>query len=158
MAVGTWKTFNDTRLWMADATNLSDPANSFYLALMTSAWTPNAATQSLWADVSGNEIAAGNGYTAGGVALTGVTVTKSTSTVTFSYTGPTPKWTASGGSIPVWRYGLIYVNATINGHIKPLAFYFLGDDTPADVPATSAGVSLDIPANASGVFDLTGMA
>lgn len=157
MAVGTWKAFNDARLWMLDATNLTNPANTFNLALLSSAWTPNAATQSVWGDISGNEIAAANGYSAGGVALTGVTVTKSGATVTFSYTGPTPKWTASGGSIAAWRYGVIYVNATINTHIKPLLCYFLGDDTPADVPATADGVSLNIPANASGVFDLTGM-
>lgn len=156
MASGPWTAFNTFRLWLADGTGIAVASNTFNLCLVTSAFVPAPATQSLYSDLT-NELATGNGYTLGGVSLTGVSITQSGATVTFTYTGPTPKWTASGTGIPAWRYGVVYVNATINGHIKPLLFYFLGDTTPADIPLTPAGATLDVPANASGAFTITGM-
>lgn len=138
--------FNATNLLNATTTN-------FKLALVTSAWTPNTTTNEVWADMSANEIAAGNGYTAGGNTLTGVALTQSAGTVKFTSSATT--WTASGGSIPAWRYGVVYYSGTLNAKVNPVVGYFLGDSTPADVPATTSGNTLTVTPNASGIVSAT---
>lgn len=138
--------FNTTNLLNATSTN-------FKLALVTSAWTPNTATNEVWADMSANEIAAGNGYTAGGVALTGVALSQASGTVKF--TSNAASWTATGGNIAAWRYGVVYYSGTLNAKVNPVVGYFLGDSTPADVPATSSGNTLTITPNASGIVSAT---
>ena len=124
------------------------------LALITNAWTPDASVtgNSLFADMSANEIAAGNGYTAGGVALTSPLATAITNG--FKYSTANGVWTAAGGAIPAWRYGVIYVNGTLWGRVNPVIGYFLGDSAPADVPATTSGNTLTLTPNAAGWFDL----
>lgn len=120
-------------------------------ALVTSAYTPDAtnAGHALWSEVSANEIAAGNGYTAGGLTLTGVTVTAN-STDGWKITWADPTWTASGGNIPAWRYLVVYVSGALWGKTNPLVGYVLGDTTPADVPATSSGAPIIIQAPVAG--------
>jgi hypothetical protein len=49
------------------------PSNTFNLAFVTSSYTPNLAVDNVWSDISTNE-ASGSGYTAGGQALTSVSV------------------------------------------------------------------------------------
>jgi len=131
------------------------PGATVKIALVTSTYTPDASNtgDSLWADVSAQEIAGGNGYTMGGQALVFDAVAAVTNG--FNYDSADPAWTASGGAIPAWRYAVMYVEGTLWGKINPLIGYFLGDNTPADVPATSDGLPLDIAVNAAGWFDLT---
>jgi hypothetical protein len=154
MAAGTFTLFDSATLWEADGTGLFLPANPFALILATSAQVLTSAGQSLYADLTA-ELPTAGGYTAGGVALTGVTLTRAGAVTTFTFTGPTPKWTASGPGIAGWRYLAVYVAATLNGHVNPLVGYALGDAAPADVPATAAGQPLDVTANPSGLFTIT---
>lgn len=126
---------------------------NFKLALVTSAWTPNNATNEVWADVSANEIANGNGYVTGGGALTGVALTQTTGTVKF--TSNAFVWTAAGGSIPAWRRGVVYYLGTLNSKVNPVVGHFLGDNTPADIPATTVGNTLTVTPNASGILSAT---
>lgn len=125
------------------------------VALVASTYTPDASNtgNALWADVSASEIAGGNGYTTGGATLANDTVT--TATNGWKYDSDDPSWTASGGSIPAFRYAVVYVVGTLWGKVNPLLGYFLGDTTPADVPATTAGNPLTITVNAAGWFDTT---
>lgn len=125
------------------------------MALVTSAWTPDATVtgNSLWADMSANEIAAGNGYTAGGATLASVVATAITGG--YKLSSANPGWTASGGSIPAWRYAVLYVSGTLWGMVNPVIGYFIGDSAPADVPATSSGNSLTLSCPAGGWFDET---
>lgn len=151
MAAGAFIFPDLARLNFFSATNLLGANTSnFKLALVTSAWTPNNSTNEVWADVSANEIAAGNGYSAGGGALTGVALTQSSGTVKF--TSSAFVWTASGGSIPAWRRGVVYYSGTLNGKVNPIVGHFLGDSTPADVPATTDGNTLTVTPNASGIL------
>ena len=61
------------------------------------------------------EIAAGNGYTAGGAA---VTITASTQTSgTYKLVGNDVTWTASGGSIGPFRYVVIYNDTATNDEL-----------------------------------------
>lgn len=125
------------------------------LALIASTWTPDATItgNQVFADMSANEIAAGNGYTAGGATLTGLTATGITGGYKFS--SGNPSWTASGGSIPAWRYGLIYVSGSLWSLTNPVIGYFLGDSAPADVAATASGNTLQINCPSGGWFDAT---
>ena len=123
------------------------------MALVSSAYTPSAGEtgHSLWSEVSANEIANGNGYTTGGVALTGV-ATAITNGAKLS--SGNAAWTASGGSIPAFRYAVLYYLGTLWGMTNPLVGYILCDNTPADIPATTTGNTLTITCPAGGWFDI----
>lgn len=154
MAAGKWKVYDKAKVHLADGTFDMDNAGlGLTMALFLS--TSNCNTLGVGTGVYGdltNEHANANGYTTGGVALTGETWTNSTSTTTFDCDDVT--WTASGGSI-VARFAVIYCNATVNTFVKPLLCVCLLDTTPADVTVTT-GNTLTISINVSGVFTLTG--
>jgi hypothetical protein len=152
MATGALVIPEKAILNMVNATALlSANAANFKLALVSSAWAPNNATAEVWADVSANEIAAGNGYTAGGAALTGVSLALAAGKAKF--TANPVSWTGTGAGFPAWRRGVIYYNGTLNGKVNPIVGHFLGDDTPADVPATTPSNSpLTITPNAAGLL------
>lgn len=123
------------------------------MSLHTSAYTPSNGTSghSVSADLT-NELSTGAGYTAGGVTLTAAAVAAITNGWKFSTADAS--WTAAGGNIPAWRYGVMRVEGTLWGKTNPLIGYFVGDSTPADVPATSDGNPLTITCPASGWFDV----
>lgn len=134
------------------ATDLLNPANTFKLSLHTSAWAPAPSTNEVFADVT-NELATANGYTAGGITLANDALTQTAGVVKF--TADAAVWTAAGGSIPAWRYGVVRASGTLNGKVDPIVGYFLGDSTPADVPATTTGNTLTVTPNASGIMSAT---
>ncbi len=152
MAAGAFVFFDKAGLNFFSATNLLNPANTFKMSLHTSAWVPNDATNELFADCT-NELPTGGGYTAGGVTLGTDALTQTGGVVKF--TADPAAWVASGGGIPVWRYGVVYASGTLNGKLNPAVGYFLGDNTPADVPITTAGNSLTVTPNASGILTAT---
>lgn len=153
-APGNFIFSNLAKLNFFNATNLlNGTAANFRIALVTSAWTPNDTTDELWAVASGSEIANGNGYTTGGGALTSVALSQTGGVVKF--TSAAFVWTASGGSIPAWRYGVVYYLGTLNSKVNPLVGRFLGDSAPADVPATTSGNTLTFTPNASGILTAT---
>ena len=152
MAAGTVILFSANK----DDLNINDLVGAtIKLALITSAYTPDAAVagHSLYSSASGNEIAAGSGYTAGGATLASLAATAITGG--FKFSSANPSWTAAGGNIPAWRYGLLYVSGTLWGATNPLIGYFLGDSAPADIPATTTGNTLSITCPAAGWFDDT---
>ena len=126
---------------------------NYRLALLSSAWTPAPTTDEVWATMSANEIAGGTGYTTGGATLASVTLNQTAGVVKF--TAAAQVWTATGGSIAAWRYGMVYYLGTLNGKVNPIVGYFLGDSTPADVPATTVGNTLTVTPNASGIMSAT---
>lgn len=136
MASGTLIIPNKAKLNI-EALALLNQANTFKMAFLASAWTPdNSDTgNEVWADVSANEIAAGNGYVAGGATLAGVTLAQAGGTVKFASNNPS--WTATGAGFPAWRRGVIYAVGTFGGKVNPIIGHFLGDTAPADVPATT---------------------
>jgi len=124
------------------------------LALVTSSYTPDSAVagHDEWADVSANEIAGTGGYTTGGVALG----TKVATAITggFKFSSANPSWTAGGGNIAAHRYYVMYVVGSLWGKTNPLIGYFVGDSTPADIPATTDGNTLTVTVPADGWFDV----
>jgi len=123
------------------------------LALVTSSYTPDVTVtgHNEWADVSANEITTAGGYTTGGQALTSKVATSITGGFKFSSASPT--WTATGGSIDAWRYGVLYVVGSLWGLTNPVIGYFVGDSTPANIPATTVGNTLTGTVPANGWFD-----
>ena len=149
-APGTFTLTQAARQYIQDATDLAGQT-SYKAALLTSAWTPAPSTNAVWADISTNEVASGNGYTTGGNTVTSPTVTQTAGVG--KWTGTIPSWTASGAGITA-RYCAIYALGTFNGHVNPILGYFLLDSTPADV-VTATGNTLQINAPAAGFFTLT---
>lgn len=125
------------------------------MALVGSAYTPDSGTSGhdTWSDISANEIANGNGYATGGVTL--ASLAKAAVTGGFKFSSGNAVWNASGGNIPAWRYGVLYVVGTLWGLTNPVIGYFVGDNTPADVPATTDGNPLTINCPANGWFTVT---
>lgn len=154
MAAGAFIAPYASRLFFNDATNLlAANTSNFRLALLLSTLTIADSTDEVWADVSAHEIPAGNGYTAGGGALSGVSLTQTGGVVTF--TSSPVVWTASGGYIPAWRYGYIYYLGTLNGKVNPLLAHFLANTAPADALATPDTKLLTITIHASGILRIT---
>lgn len=85
--------------------NLAEKVHDFDLDLLKIYLSNTApvATNQVKADIA--EIAAGNGYTAGGADATAAT---SRTGGTLSVTGVDITWTASGGSIGPFRYAILY--------------------------------------------------
>ena len=140
MAAGAWTFTNTARTKILDGTfDVAD--DTFKMALFLS--TSNLGTGSTtYAGVT-NEHANANGYTTGGIA---VDLTLSGTTTVTVDIATDPVWTASGGSITA-RFAAIY---EVGGDVL---CYCLLDNAPADVTAT-AGNTLTVAANASGVFTL----
>ena len=154
MAMGTFTLFDTATLWEADGTGLLVATNTFKGILTTSTQTLTSSTIQVYADFTA-ELTTTGGYTAGGATLTGVSLTRSGGTTTFTFTGPVPIWTASGGGIAAWRYFAVYVSGTLNGHVNPAVGFALGDGTNIDVPATAAPNTIAVAGGGSGVFTIT---
>lgn len=155
MASGRWKMYEAAKEYVGDFTHDLDDTANWKMALFLS--TSNCNTLSVGTGVYGdltNEHANANGYTTGGVALTGITWTHTGGTVTFDCDDAS--WSASGGSI-VARFAVIYRNATVNGIVKPLLCVCLLDTTPADVTATT-GNTFPVTIATTGVLTLSGAA
>lgn len=82
------------------ATGAVDFANdTFKIILMESGFTFDIDTHEEYADVSGNELPTGNGYTAGGETLAGIAVTEDDVDDRCEVTWDNVSWTAAGGPI-----------------------------------------------------------
>jgi len=153
MAAGKWKVYDFAKLYLGDGTlDLNDTAD-WKLALFQS--TSNCNTlgvgTGVYADLT-NEVANGNGYLNGGVAVTGIAYSQTAGVATFDCDNAA--WLASGGSISA-RFAVLYKNATVNSVVKPLYCVCLLDTAPADVTVTD-GNTLTIQINVSGITTLSG--
>ena len=122
------------------------------LALVSSAATVDTTVtgNTVWANLSANEISGGTGYTSGGYSLTGSNAVSGTTG--YYFTSGNASWTGSGAGISAWRYGVLYYSGTLWSLTNPLIAYFVGDSAPADVPATAAGNILQVTCPAAGWF------
>jgi hypothetical protein len=108
----------------------------FYLALVTAAAAPTVDTNT-WSDISANEIAAGNGYTAGGQAVARNTtdwdvLTEDDTNDRGLVQMKDFSWTASGGPIPASgsgaRYAVLMDDNGTAGSREVLIVFDLGSD------------------------------
>jgi hypothetical protein len=152
MAAGTFQFYDATAKFLLGGADFTTA--TVKVAIVTSSYTPNQDTDDAWADVSSNEISSTNtGYTTGGYALQSTANTETTKGFFFDSADPT--WTAGSANLPAHRYYVMYISGTVEGITNPLIGYFLGDSTPADVPATTTGNTLTVTVPAAGWFDVT---
>lgn len=148
MAAGPWKVYDIAVSKILRQTDeISLETDQFRCLLLSSAYTPDPSH--LIGDITPYEIANGNGYTTGGVALTGTTITDNAGIVTFS--SDNIDWLAVGGSITA-RYAVIKDN--------PMAYpvcVALLDTTPSDVVAVD-GKTFLITIGSGGIFKATARA
>ncbi len=140
--------YNNWKKAIGGAVDLT--GGSYKMTLHSSSYVPSVSSHAVYADLS-NELVTANGYTNGGLLLTGVTWSLSSGTAT--YPASPIIWNATGGNI-VCRYAVLRAVGTFNGQVDPLVLYYLLDNTPADVTATT-GNNLTITPAGSGIFTLT---
>ena len=104
--------FNKFNAFVADVGNKVHNLGADTLKIMLSDVAP-LATNSIKSNLT--EIAAGNGYAAGGSA---VTITSSAqSGGTYKLVGNNVTFTAAGGAIAQFRYAIIYNSTPVNGNL-----------------------------------------
>ncbi len=150
MPAGKWKLYNSAKEYLADGVFDLD-TNSFRCALFLSTSNADTLTNSTLSQLT-NQVANGNGYTTGGNLLTSVTWTQTGGTATFDAADTV--WNATGSGITA-RFAVIYQPGTFATVTDALLAVCLLDTAPADVTA-SAGNTLTIQFNASGIFTLSG--
>ena len=111
------------------------------IALLTSAYVFDA-EHNEFADVVAAEVAAGNGYTTGGVALTGVVASRAAGVGRLS--ANPAQWL---NLTKTFRFAVLYASKSVNGLVNPLIACFLIDNTPADIVVAATDYSLRWPGN-----------
>lgn len=125
--------------------NIDWLSDDIKVMLVTVAFTPNQDTHVFKSDVT-NEVV-GTGYTAGGVSLTGKTLTYTSATNVIMFDAADVTWAASTITA---RYAIIYNNTPATDATKPLLGYVdFGQDF-----ASSNG-NFVITWDAAGIFTIT---
>lgn len=122
-------------------------ADVFKIALMGSGFTFNEDTHDAYANVSASELPTGNGYTAGGATLTGVTVTEDDTDNRTEIVWSNATWTASGGAIGPSPGAIIYDDTVVAPTADPIVGYidFGGNQSqPAGGVATVSSIEVRI--------------
>jgi hypothetical protein len=121
-------------------------ADTTRVALVTDSYTPNV-DHTGWADASANEVANGNGYTTGGVAvaMTGADDDAADGIVVDS---ADPSWTAASGSIGPFRYAIWYDDTHASNAL--IAYFDFGSSQTAQ-----DGADITINIDADGLFTIT---
>lgn len=134
---------NNFRVLLAQG-SVDFDANTFKAIAMVEGFVFNKTSHDLYSDVVAFECATGYGYTAGGVALSGVTVTQNDTDARADVTWNNISWTASGGDVGPIAGIVIYDDTIAN---DPIVGYisFGGSYTVANGgTATIANVKIRI--------------
>lgn len=114
--------FNKFNLFVDDlAKKLIDLGTDSIKVMLTD--TAPVATNHLYSDISGNELANGNGYTTGGATVSGTGLSNASGVESFAASPTT--WTSNTGNMGPFRY-VVYYDAT-SGTL--LGWYDIGSET-----------------------------
>lgn len=128
-----------------NAPNIDILSDSIYVALVTSAYTPNQGTDAFWSTPVTNE-ATGTGYTANGILQNNKTFAIASHVITFDNTVD-PQWTSSTITA---HYAVLYDRTPATDATRPLIGYV---DFGADVSSSSGNYT--ITWSGSGIFQIT---
>lgn len=95
------------------------------LALVTDAHTPNRDTHDFRDDFTAAELANGNGYSTGGVTLTGLAWSYDAASDQVRLDCDDPSWTFTAAK--TWRYGIGYIDTAGADTTDPLIFLLTWD-------------------------------
>lgn len=138
-----------TRFPTSLASKLANVGTDALKVMLLSAYTPAVDTHQFVADVLGaGTEASGTGYTAGGQALSGVTVTASGHVITIDCNDPS--WNAAGGALAAAF--AVFLDSTPGSNASNPVFGYW--DLGGTQTATNSTFGLTI--NASGLFTFTG--
>lgn len=112
-------------------------ADVFKIILMNAGFVFDKDNHEVYANVSGNELPTGNGYTAGGNTLAGVAVLEDDIDDRTEVTWNSTSWTATGGPIGPSRGAIIY-DDTVATPVKPIIGFI---DFGADFTQSAGGVA-----------------
>lgn len=145
MAQGDLTVFDEAKAYMLDGG--WEAADQIYVALLTSATAPTAATATP-AIADFTEVTAGGNYTAGGELLDTLAnmVTETGGTMTFDDTGATVVWSSNASNPTNARWAYVY-NTTQAGD-PGICFIDLGSDFDM------TGGDLTLTWNGSGLFTI----
>jgi hypothetical protein len=121
-------------------------ADTFKAVLTNSA--PVASTGNDLTDIT--QISGTNGYTTGGVTLSGVAWTEP-STGTFQWTSSAFSWTASGGTMGTFQYVVIYDDTATT----PVADVLVGYVDYGTTVSLTDGNTFTVTPGANGIFRVT---
>lgn len=149
MAAGNFTVLNIAKKKLVDGTFDLD-THTWKAALVTSAQAlsetfAGTSTDARYSDLAA-EVANGNGYTTGGATLSGVSLTRTTGTVTF--TTSAPSWPSSTFTA---KYIVVYSNTDTNKGI--LGFMDLDTGNASGVSPSNG--TLTVTWNASGMFTIS---
>lgn len=148
---GPFVVFDRAKMYFADGTGLLLPASAFKAVLATSSQAIDhtfvgASADCRYADLTA-ELATANGYTAAGLTLSGVAISRSSAPVV-EWTTANAVWTLT--NTITFKYFLIYNNTVAN---KNLIGYCDMDTTPGSISPIAG--TLTIQPNGSGWFTYT---
>jgi hypothetical protein len=129
-----------------NAPNVDFLSDTIKVMLCTSTYTPDQDAHVFKSSVT-NEVANGNGYTTGGVALATKTLGYTAGTNVIKFDADDVSWAASTITA---RYAVIYDDTPATDATKPLLGYV---DFGADVSTTNG--TLTITWDAAGIFTIT---
>lgn len=127
------------------AHNFSSGAQTFKVSLSN---TATVATNSIFGDISANDLATSGGYTAGGNSSA---MSDSTASGVEKVLATNTTWTGSGGGMGPFRYVTIY-NFTQTTPVKPLVCWFDYGSSISLAAGDTFTVSFD---GTNGLFTLT---
>ena len=149
MAAGNWVMYGPA-LEAVDRGTIDLDSNTFRLALVTAAYTPNQGTHAAWSSISGNEVAAGGGYATHGKLLT-ATIARAANVVTLDWDDQS--WAAATLTA---KYAVVVKDANADGALAagdvPLAFLDL--NTAGGSVSPVAG-TLQVNVDPAGAFTFT---
>ena len=115
------------------------PVDTFKICLLDDGHTPSAA-HSTYADISGDELSNGNGYTTGGATLASVTWTETGGVATFD--ADDAQW---AGANFTSRYGVIYNTSSSNRLVCLIDF---------TENKQASGITFEVRFHTDGIFDI----
>lgn len=126
------------------------------LALLSKDYTPDLDVHEVWADLTDGEVtpthcevADGDGYTAGGLALTGLSVSRTEDSIS---------WDAANATFAsltkTFKYGVIYLDATVGAVVKPLIAVIDFDDSAVTAEVTATAQDFIVTWNDDGMWML----
>lgn len=123
-------TFNKFDIFVADVANKVHNLGSDVVKVMLTNTAP-VAGNTVKANIT--EIAAGNGYTAGGNTATLVSSTQTSGLYKLVLTSPAT-WTAAGGTIGPFRYAVLYNSTAASGNL--IGWYDYGSSITLQIGET----------------------